>query len=339
MEVIAMKITDSNITMIGQSQYQETHQITETRNQITPAPMNPGTPIKLGMIDQLFISDDAWKALQESQGNQSVKVIQLGRFELQLHPMEKLKIQALDSSITAITDGTISIRLRVPLQPLTTKIQIERHETYRESEQMSFTAGGIIKTADGKEINFSTQLNMSREFAAENVTSITEEIQWKDPLVINFDGPAAQLTETKFSFDLDNDGILDQMSFLKSGSGFLALDKNQDGTINNGGELFGTASGNGFADLLQYDLDKNGWIDESDSIYEKLRIWTKDENGQDVLFALGQKGVGAIYLGNVDTQFSYKDAANQTEGQLRKTGIFLREDGTAGTVQQIDLVV
>lgn len=338
MEVIAMKITDSNITMTGQHQYQEMHQITETQTQITPAQIPPGTPIKLGMIDQLVISDEAWKALQESQGSQPV-VFQLGRFELQLHPMEKLKVQVLDSSITAITDGTVSIRLRIPSQPLTTKVQIERRETYRESEQMSFTAGGIIKTADGKEINFSTQLNMSREFAAENITSITKEIQLKDPLVINFDGPAAELTETKFSFDLDNDGTLDQMSFLKSGSGFLALDKNQDGTINNGGELFGTASGNGFADLLKYDLDYNGWIDENDSIYEKLRIWTKDENGRDSLFALGQKGIGAIYLGNVDTEFSYKDTVNQTQGQLRKTGIFLREDGTAGTVQQIDLVV
>lgn len=336
-----MKITDSSITMSGQHQYQETHQITETQTQITPAQIPPGTPVKLGtIIDQLVISDEALKALQESQGNQPVKVFQVGRFELQLHPMENLKVQVLDSSITAITDGTVTVRLRVPSRPLTNIRQLlERRETYRESEQMSFNASGIIKTADGKEINFSSQLNMSREFAAEMITSRTEQVQLKDPLVINFDGPAAALTDTKFSFDLDNDGTLDQMSFLKSGSGFLALDQNQDGVINNGGEMFGTASGNGFADLLKYDLDNNGWIDENDSIYEKLRIWTKDENGQDSLFALGQKGVGAIYLGNVDTQFSYKDAANQTEGQLRKTGIFLREDGTAGTVQQIDLVV
>lgn len=57
------------------------------------------------------------------------------------------------------------------------------------------------------------------------------------------------------------------------------------------------------------------------------------------LFAFGQKGIGAICLGSVDTDFSFKNDANQTQGELRQTGIFLREDGTAGTVQQIDLVV
>jgi hypothetical protein len=160
-----------------------------------------------------------------------------------------------------------------------------------------------------------------------------------DPLVINFDGAAAQLSDTKFSFALDNDGTLDQLSFLKPGSGFLAFDQNQDGIINNGSELFGPSIGNGFKELSQYDQDQNGWIDENDSIYEKLRIWTKDQDGKDTLFALGQKGIGAIYLGNINTEFSLKNASNQALGELRSTGIFLREDGTAGTVQQVDLVV
>jgi hypothetical protein len=332
-----MKITESNITMIGQHQYAETRQITETQIQPQSPPVfNVSVTRANNGGDQLVISDEAQAALAEAQKNQSVPSFRWTVYELQ--PMEKLKIQVLDGTLNVITGGTFQLNISVLAQRITT-VQIERHETYRESEQMSFTAGGIIKTADGREIDFSTQLNMSREFASEIITNRTESLQLKDPLVINFDGPAAALTETKFSFDLDNDGILDQISFLKSGSGFLALDHNQDGIINNGSELFGTSSGNGFADLLKYDLDQNGWIDENDSIYEKLRIWTKDESGEDVLFALGQKGIGAIYLGNVDTQFSFKDVANTTEGQLRKTGVFLRENGTVGTVQQIDLVV
>ncbi|HEX3048492.1 MAG TPA: hypothetical protein VHY08_27330 [Bacillota bacterium] len=329
-----MKITDSNITMIGQRQYQETSQITETRMSDSPP------VIKLAYIsledaqkaDQLQISDPGRKALLEAQG----KELMVNVYNI---PREKLRLQVLSRSLSVITDGTVQVSIGIPRRPLTTQVQVQRREVYRESEQTSFTANGVVKTADGKEIDFSVALNMSREFAMEKITSTVTQQQLKDPLVINFDGPAAALSDTKFSFDLDNDGALDQISFLKSGSGFLALDQNQDGVINNGGELFGTASGNGFADLLKYDSDQNGWIDENDAIYEKLRIWTKDENGQDVLFALGQKGIGAIYLGNTETQFSMKDAANQTQGQIRRTGVFLKEDGTAGTVQQIDLVV
>ena len=71
----------------------------------------------------------------------------------------------------------------------------------------------------------------------------------------------------------------------------------------------------------------------------KLRIWTKDEEGNDKLFALGEKGVGAIYLGNVDTNYSLKNDSNDLQGQIRKTGIFLRENGNVGTVQHIDVAI
>jgi hypothetical protein len=49
--------------------------------------------------------------------------------------------------------------------------------------------------------------------------------------------------------------------------------------------------------------------------------------------------VGAIYLGHVTTPFAVKDQANQLQAEVRSSGVYLREDGTAGTVQQLDLVV
>ena len=65
----------------------------------------------------------------------------------------------------------------------------------------------------------------------------------------------------------------------------------------------------------------------------------KDAAGKDVLMALGQKGVGAIYLGNVSTSFALKGAGNQTNGELQRTGIYLNENGSAGTIQHIDLTI
>jgi hypothetical protein len=70
-----------------------------------------------------------------------------------------------------------------------------------------------------------------------------------------------------------------------------------------------------------------------------LRIWSKDAEGQDQLVSLGQRGVGAIYLGHVTSPFSIKDTDNNLLGQVRSSGIFLQENGVAGTVQQIDLSV
>jgi len=212
------------------------------------------------------------------------------------------------------------------------------YESHYESESTGFSSSGTILTEDGKEIEFAVNLQMSREFFSEESLSIRAGDALKDPLVINFSGKAAELTQETFSFDIDNDGHGNQISFLQPGSGFLALDKNGDNTINNGSELFGPQSGNGFQDLAAYDTDGNKWIDENDAIYDKLRIWTKDAEGNDVLFGLGEKGIGAIYLDSAATLFSMKDSENNLLGQVQSTGLFLGENGGVGTVQQIDLV-
>jgi len=147
------------------------------------------------------------------------------------------------------------------------------------------------------------------------------------------------LTDSKFSFDIDCDGSPDQISRLCAGSGFLSLDLNNDGKINDGSELFGAQSGNGFTDLSLYDSDNNGWIDENDAVFDKLRIWSQDEYGNDILFALGQKGIGAICLGSAGTSFSLRGEGNKENGVIQRTGIFLNENGSAGTIQHVDLVV
>jgi len=214
----------------------------------------------------------------------------------------------------------------------------EYHQSHYESESTSFAAQGKIVTQDGKEINFSTQLTMSREFYSEENQTIRMGEALKDPLVINFTGTAAQVTQTTFAFDLNADGKSEQTAFVSPGSGFLALDKNGDNKINDGSELFGPTTGKGFSELASYDSDGNNWIDENDPIFNQLRIWTKDATGQDNITSLGQAGVGALYLGNIATPFSVKNSENDTLGQVQSTGIFVRESGVVGTMQQLDLV-
>jgi hypothetical protein len=211
------------------------------------------------------------------------------------------------------------------------------HERHAEIEATAFHSEGVIHTADGKQIHFNVELTMSRLFMEENSLHIRMGDALKDPLVINFGGNAAQLSRTKFLFDLDSDGMEEPVSFLQPGSGFLALDRNGDGVVNNGSELFGPSTGEGFSELARHDDDGNGWIDENDPIYHKLRVWTRDPAGNDTLLALGQVGVGAICLDSADTPFALKDETNDLLGQVRATGIYANDDGTVGTIQQIDI--
>ena len=209
-----------------------------------------------------------------------------------------------------------------------------------ESESTTFASKGIVQTADGRNIDFNIEVSMSRSFMQEiNMLEVKDYIK-TDPLMINLDTNIASVNDQKFFFDLDIDGNEEEISFAGQGSGFLALDKNGDGKINDGSELFGTSSGDGFKDLAEYDEDKNGWIDENDSIFSKLKVWTKDENGNDYLMDLKKADVGAIYLRNVDTQFSLKDDENKLNAEIKKTGIYLREStGAVGTLNHVDLVI
>jgi hypothetical protein len=215
----------------------------------------------------------------------------------------------------------------------------QRREYKEETARMDFSARGIVQTSDGKKIRIKLELSLSRRFVSEENLMIRAGDALIDPIVVNFGTPSAELTDSKFGFDIDSDGQEDNISFVKSGSGFLVLDKNGDGRINDGSELFGPSSGNGFMELRELDSDGNGWIDENDPVYDRLQIWTRDEDGNDRLFAIGQKGIGAIYLGCVESAFELRDASSALHGQIGRTGVFLREDGSPGTLQHVDLSI
>lgn len=301
--------------------------------------------------DRLQLSPEASSRLEE-QRKAAAASAQPPKTLNQISPEDELRILLLQKLLG------LEVRVPVPLEGVTPPAEPARsesseppvregwglaydsHEVYIERESLSVSMQGIINTADGRQISFEVQVGMSRSFMMHSHTRIRMgDARFVDPLVINFSGSAAELTTTRFEFDLDADGQAEAMPFLRPGSGFLALDRNGDGAINNGTELFGPGTGDGFSELAHFDEDGNGFIDEGDSVFSRLRIWTKDASGKDRLFALSEKGLGAIYVGAVDAPFTMKDMQNQALGRNVKAGLFLRENGSVGTVQQLDLVV
>jgi len=211
-----------------------------------------------------------------------------------------------------------------------------------EEEALNFSASGYVTTDDGREIDLAYQLAMSRQFYQEiSVHFLAGDGKKKlvDPLVIDFDNRGIGFGSFTLDFDLDGDGQLEEISFVSPGSGFLALDVNNDGLINDGTELFGPQTGNGFAELAKFDSDGNGWLDENDPIFDALKIWMADNAGKLILTSLSEKNVGAIFLGVENTDFSFTDNQNNPIAQLRKSSIALCEDGSALFVGELDLVV
>jgi len=264
----------------------------------------------------------------------------------------KMEIEALDTSPPETTAPPLSGPPPPGQAPPPGEVveasgfSYERTETYEETEAFAFSARAVIRTADGQELEVGVDVQMSRRFFEETKIELgvaratLEEGTKKDPLVVNFDAPAALLNDSTSSFDVDGDGTREDIRFVGPGSGFLALDRNENGDIDDGTELFGARTGDGFEELSALDDDKNGWIDETDAAFEKLELFTRDESGKERRLSLSEAGVGAIHLGRVSTPFDHKDAQNRTLASVRTTGFYVAEvGGRAGSVQQLDLVV
>lgn len=331
-----MRILASNLQLSARHERVERHEVRETLRvwntapQGAPAPAaapreSDGTPCAATTADVKLL---LLQMLIEQLTGRKMKLADLEGLMEESEPPPDLPDPARAQSVSANASwGAV----------------YDREEIHTESEQMQFAATGVVRTADGREITLALSLTMSREFMTRSGLQVRAGAALKDPLVLNFDGNAAQLTDRKFSFDLDADGTKEEVPMLAPTSAFLALDRNGDGLINDGKELFGTTSGNGFADLAVYDMDRNGWIDESDPVFNQLKLWLPGaiqsgavQSGS--LTNLRERNVGALYLGAVESPYELK-RREEMEGQVRSTGLYLEEDGSAGTLQQVDLKV
>lgn len=222
-------------------------------------------------------------------------------------------------------------------------VEYDYHAVHEEAETTRFSAQGTIRTADGREIGFTLELEMTRHYREETSVSLRAgDAVRKDPLVVNFGGTAARLAagaERRFSFDLDGDGSAERLPLFASGSGYLALDRDANGRIDSGRELFGPGTGNGFAELARLDADGNGWIDAGDADFGRLAVWTPAAEGAGELRALADLGIGALGLAQVATPFALRGGDNADLGVVKASGVYLTEAGQAGSLQEIDLTV
>lgn len=143
----------------------------------------------------------------------------------------------------------------------------------------------------GEDTEYSEQLTRLIQDENGNYEDASNAQPPRDPLIIDLGKKGIDLCTLGegVNFDLDNNGFAEKTAWIGKEDGFLALDRNGNGRIDNGGELFGDQvdmgngkkSSSGFEALNLLDDDENKIIDKDDKAFKRLQIWVdSDHNGK-----------------------------------------------------------
>ncbi|GAB2934956.1 hypothetical protein [Rheinheimera gaetbuli] len=190
---------------------------------------------------------------------------------------------------------------------------------------------GQLQMQDGSSVSFNFELSMQVSWA--RYSYIEQPLQ--DPLIVSLDNSPAKLTDSHTDFDLFNNGTAVQLPQLAAQQFYLAYDRNNDKQVNNGAELFGPQSGQGFAELAAFDDNGNGFIDPGDDIWQYLYLWRPKQD----LLTMAEAKLGAFSVSSAATPMPLLDKQQQKQGEIQRSGLAFTEDARPVLVQQIDLVV
>ncbi|WP_275041122.1 calcium-binding protein, partial [Pseudomonas syringae] len=177
----------------------------------------------------------------------------------------------------------------------------------------------------------------------------------RSPLILDLDGDGVETISAKSSvyFDHDGNGFSEKSGWVGKDDGLLVWDKNKDGKINQGAELFGNntagSSGhkaaNGFLALADLDENQDGVFDIKDFAYAELNVWVdKNSDGivdTDELLTLEQAGVKSISLsyaepGKVDANGDVPSGVIDANGnEHRQIGSYTRTDGSVAAIEDV----
>jgi VCBS repeat-containing protein len=177
-------------------------------------------------------------------------------------------------------------------------------------------------------------------------TAARNWFQRRDPLTLDLDGDGLETvgidSANPILFDHDGDGVANATGWIKPDDGFLVLDRNGNGLIDNGTELFGDSTplyaggtaADGFAALAQEDTNGDGLVNAGDANWDNLRVW-QDANSDGITDAGELHSLESLGI----TGFHVAKSENTTRlgngNQIADLGSFIRDDGTEGTVGQI----
>ncbi len=208
-----------------------------------------------------------------------------------------------------------------------------------ELRSLGLLGGGDSAAGPGNTLSAAAQtrsfsIQLTFEFEYQEVLQVQQgAVQQADPIVLDLDGDGIELTSYTqgAQFDITGTGKKVTTAFVTGGDAFLAIDRNGNGRIDDGTELFGDQNGatNGFEELRRLDTNGDGRINHLDANFNDLLLWRDNGNGitePGELISLADAGI-------VEISLDYRNVNQAAAGGNRITQIasFVRADGSRGT--------
>ncbi|MBO4608377.1 MAG: DUF2974 domain-containing protein [Lachnospiraceae bacterium] len=210
-------------------------------------------------------------------------------------------------------------------------------------EVLAGSSSDITLNCIGEELANNTLRNRNSTII-DQYKNASRAIVNRDPLAIDFGSEGIDLTtiDDGVYFDLDNNGFAEKTAWIGTKDGFLVLDRNANGSIDNGGELFGDQvwlsdgyiSASGFDALKELDTNEDGIIDENDAAFSALKVWvdaSHDGISQDgELKTLAELGIQSISL-----EVTQDQSLDDETGTLRsESAVVTYVDGTTTKISE-----
>lgn len=185
-------------------------------------------------------------------------------------------------------------------------------------------AGGAASGAGAVQLQF----RFSASFEAQAEVAVLQS----DPVMLDLDGDGFELTSYQDGarFDILGNGGNQNTAFVTGGDAFLALDRNGNGRIDSGRELFGDQDGaaNGYEELRKLDANGDGVIDALDPVFDALLLFKDNGNGltePGELITLREAGIAEISL-----RYRNVDEAASGGNRMAQLATYRSADGSAG---------
>jgi hypothetical protein len=215
------------------------------------------------------------------------------------------------------------------------------------TQLLGLSTAGIAALGSSIQSFTSTQLDriLSAQIISYSTVQATQltKFGFATPMVLDLNGDGIQTTTAQngVSFDINNDGKVDQTAWVARGDGLLVRDINGDGQINNGSELFGSATvlGNGktaadgYAAMSALDTNHDGVLDAKDAAFGQLGVWV-DNNGNGITDAGELKTLTDLGINSLSLNATKSDQSNNGN-LIGLMGSYTTTDGKTHTMGDV----